>query len=55
MRTPGTSWSCIAALILAGVATCLIPGQANANWIYEYKEDFINNNEIGRASCRERV
>ena len=44
MRTPGTSWFWIASLILAGGAICLIPGQAHANWIYEYKEDFRNNN-----------
>ena len=43
MRMPGTSWFWIAAIILAGGAICLTPAQAQANWTYEYKEDFSSN------------
>ncbi len=43
MRMPGTSWFWIAAVILAGGAICLTPGQAQADWTYEYKEDFIGD------------
>lgn len=40
MRMPGTSWFWIAAVILAGGAICLTPGQAQANWTYQYQDDF---------------
>jgi len=40
MRLSGTSWFWIAAIILAGGAICLTPGKAQADWTYEYQEDF---------------
>jgi hypothetical protein len=40
MRMPGTSWFWIAAIILAGGATCLTPVQAQVNWTYAYHDDF---------------
>ena len=43
MRIPGTSWFWIAAIILAGGAICLTPGQAQADWTYEYQDDFSDD------------
>jgi len=43
MRMPGTSWFLTAVAILVVAAICLTPGQAHANWTYEYKEDFSTN------------
>ena len=40
MRLPGTSWFWIAVIILAGGAICLTPGQAQADWTYQYQDDF---------------
>ena len=40
MRTPGTSWFWITAVILAAGAICLAPGRARADWPYEYQDDF---------------
>ena len=40
MRLPGTNWFWIAAIILAGGAICLTPGRAQADWTYEYQDDF---------------
>ncbi len=40
MRLPGTSWFWIAAIILAGGAICLTPGRAQADWTYQYQDDF---------------
>jgi hypothetical protein len=37
---PGTSWFWIAAIILAGGAICLTPGRAQADWTYQYQDDF---------------
>ncbi|MGB2862256.1 MAG: right-handed parallel beta-helix repeat-containing protein [Sedimentisphaerales bacterium] len=43
MRIPGTSWFWIAAIIWAGGAICLTPGQAQADWTYEYQDDFSDD------------
>ena len=40
MKLPGTNWFWIAAIILAGGAICFTPGQARADWTYEYQDDF---------------
>ena len=40
MRLPGTSWFWITAAMIAGAAVCLAPGQAKAEELYEYKDDF---------------
>ena len=40
MRTPGTSWFWIAAIIMAAGAICLTPGRARADWTYEFQDDF---------------
>jgi parallel beta-helix repeat protein len=40
MRLPGTSRIWIAAIILVGGAICLTPGQAQADWTYEYQDYF---------------
>jgi len=36
----GKSWFWIAAAVLVGAAVCLIPGQAKADWSYEYQDNF---------------
>ena len=36
MKSPGTSWFWIAAAFIAGAVVCLIPGQVQADWSYEY-------------------
>ena len=43
MRLPGTSWFWIAAIILAGGVICLTPGRAQADWTYEYQDDFSSD------------
>ena len=43
MRLPGTSWFWIAAIILTGGAICLTPGRAQADWTYEYQDDFSSD------------
>ena len=43
MRMPGTSWFWIAAIIMAVGAICLTPGQAQADWSYEYQDDFSSD------------
>jgi hypothetical protein len=40
VRLPGTSRICIAAIILVSGVICLIPGRAQADWTYEYQDDF---------------
>ena len=40
MRLPGTSWFWITAATIAGAAVCLVPNQVQADWDYNYQDDF---------------
>jgi len=46
MRLPGTSWFWITAALLAGAAVCFMPGHVQADWTYNYQDDFddVRNN-----------
>ncbi|MHC4073355.1 MAG: hypothetical protein ACYTGS_15195, partial [Planctomycetota bacterium] len=43
MKLPGTTWFWTAAAILVTVVVCLVPGQARAEWSYEYRDEFNTN------------
>jgi len=43
MRVARTGWFWITAAILVGAAVCLAPGKVEADWTYEYREDFSTN------------
>jgi len=43
MKPPSTSWFWTTAVILVGAAVCLTPSLAEADWTYEYRDDFSTN------------
>ncbi|MHC4171817.1 MAG: right-handed parallel beta-helix repeat-containing protein [Planctomycetota bacterium] len=43
MKLARLSWFWTTAVILVGVAVCLAPNKVQADWTYEYREDFSTN------------
>jgi len=43
MKPPSTSWLWTTATILVGAAVCLTTSLAEADWTYEYRDDFSSN------------
>ena len=40
MKLRGTGWFWATSAVLSVVAVCLVPGRVEANWSYEYQENF---------------